>query len=190
MRYLIFVLLFFCSACIQIGSAPQPINYFLLETMSTTPKAYTDRGVNVHLVLINFPEYLDQLQIVTNNGDNGILFSNSEHWAEPVRENLLRVIRGNLAMIIPNSTVSVGPWEKATDNAIKVELLFNQFSGKLGEYARTDIRWRIIEGTGTTSQGQFTDQQTIGDTFQDFVVGLNAGINNFSTELALKLLEP
>lgn len=190
MRYLIFSLLFLCASCIQIGSTPQPINYYLLETISKVPETHPEVRLDIHLELINFPEYLDQLQIVTKNSDNGILFSDSERWAEPIRENLIRVIRENIAMIIPNSTISVGPWERSTENAIKVELLFNQFSGKLGKYAHTDIRWRMSHGGGQTSQGRFTDLQTIGDNFQDFVVGLNTGINNFSTELALKILEP
>ncbi|WP_321391706.1 PqiC family protein [uncultured Desulfuromusa sp.] len=190
MRYLIFVLLFLCSSCIQIGGTPQPMNYYLLKKTNKIPEIHPNFHEDIHLELINFPEYLDQPQIVTNNDDNGILFYDTERWAEPLRENLARVIRENLAMMAPNSSISVGPWESATANAIKVELLFNQFSGKLGEYTRTDIRWRISQGTGQTSQGHFTDQQTIEDNFQDFVIGLNTGINNFSTKLGLILLKP
>ncbi|SEA14619.1 Uncharacterized lipoprotein YmbA [Desulfuromusa kysingii] len=191
MRYLIFTLLFLCSACIQIGSAPQPTNYYLLEPMRDAQEIRLDSNLNIHLELISFPEYLDRYQIVTKGGKNGIVFSDSERWAEPVRDNLMRVIREDLMLLIPNSTITLGPWESSSSSAsaIKVKLIVNQFSGELGAYALTDIRWKIRREMEPMSQGHFTDRQDVGENFSDFIVTLNREINNFSSELAMKLRE-
>ena len=187
MRNLLLILLLLCTSCIQIGDAPPPMNYYLLESLTELPTASSENSSNIHLELKSFPEYLDRLQIVTYNGSNGINFKDNERWAEPVQDNLMRVVRENLAKSIPGSVISIGPWENSTNNAVKIELVFNQFSGQLGKHTKIDIRWAIVKGSGESKQGYFTDQQPIGDKYQDLIIGLNNGINHFSLELAKNL---
>jgi uncharacterized lipoprotein YmbA len=157
--------------------------------MTEAPKVYSDISLNIHLELINLPEHLDRLQIVTSSGNNGILFSESERWAAPLQDNLMRVVRENLALIIPGGVISVGPWESSGSNAVKIELVFNHFSGQLGDHTQIDIRWRVSNNLGQTIQGHFTERQPIGDDYRDLIVGLNKGIYNFSLELAKEIAE-
>lgn len=187
MRYLISILLLFCTSCIQIGSNPQPMNHYLLESMPEAVNIYSSKPLNINLDLINFPDYLDRQQIVTRNNNNSIDFSDSERWAEPLQDNLTRTIRENLAMMLPAATISVSPWESSSSDAIKVNLVINKFHGKLGDQTQVDIRWAIDNKSGQTVQNHFIDQQPIGKSYQDLVVGLNTGINNFCLELAREL---
>jgi len=187
MRYLILISLLLCSSCIQIGSPPPHMNYYLLESIVNTPITYSGCNLNIQMKLIGFPEYIDRLQIVTHNGNNGINFKDSERWAEPVQDNLVRVVRENLTQIIPGSAISAGPWESSSSNAVKIELAFNHFSGQLGDHTQIDIRWKINKGPEQIEQGHFTERQPIGDEYQDLIIGLNNGINNLSLELAKHL---
>lgn len=187
MRNLLLILLLLCTSCIQIGDAPPPMNYYLLESLTKLPITPSENSSNIHMELKSFPEYLDRLQIVTYNGSNGIYFKDNERWAEPVQDNLMRVIRENLEKSMPGSVISIGPWERSSHNAVKIELVFNHFSGQLGKHTQIDIRWAIVTGSGESKQGYFTDQQPIGDKYQDLIIGLNNGINNFSLELAKNL---
>ena len=187
MRYLLLALLLLCTSCIQIGSDPQPMHYYLLESMPEIANSYSNKALTIDLELVDFPDYLDRPQIVTNNGDNAIKFTDSERWAEPVQDNLMRIIRENLALTIPASNISVSPWESSSDNATKVKLVVNSFLGTLDGHTRIDIRWVIDDGLDQPIQGHFTDQQPIGNNYQNLVVGLNKGINRFCLELAKKL---
>ncbi len=188
MRYLISILLLLCVSCIQIGSNPQPRNHYLLESMVKAPLIYSSYRSDINIDLIDFPDYLDRLQIVTRNQDNGIDFSDSERWAEPLQDNLARILRENLALMLPNANISVSPWENSSSDAIKVKLVVNKFWGKLNDHSQVDIRWAIDNGKEATTQGHFIDQQPIGSTYQEMVVGLNSGINSLSLELAKKLM--
>jgi len=164
------------------------MNYYLLESLTAPPIVYVGHRVNIHIELVGFPEYLDRLQIVTDNGSHGILFKDYERWAGPVQNNLMQVIREDLAKSIPGSVIAVGPWESSSDNAVKIELVFNHFSGVLGKSTKIAIRWSIDKGQGQRKHGYFTDEQPIGDKYQDLIIGLNNGINNFSLELAKYLV--
>lgn len=187
MRSLVLILLLLCTSCIQIGDTPPPINYYLLESLTELPIKSSENSSNIHMQLKGFPEYLDRFQIVTYNGNNGITFKDNERWAEPVQDNLMRVVREDLAKLLPGSVISIGPWESSSNKAVKVELLFNHFSGQLGKHTKIDIRWAIVKGSGESKQGSFNDQQPIGDKYQDLIIGLNNGINHFSMELATNL---
>ncbi len=189
MRHLLSVLLLLllCTSCIQIGSDPQPMHYYLLDSNQQATNIYSTKTLNINIELTDFPEYLDRLQIVTHNNNNSIKFSDSERWAEPLQDNLPRIIRENLALTLPNSSISVSPWEKSNDDAIKVKLMINKFLGKLDEKTQIDIRWTIDNGRGQIIQEHFTDQQPIGNSYQDMVFGLNTGISILSQKLAKKL---
>lgn len=187
MRYLLFALLLLCTACIQIGSDLGPMHYYMLESMPEVDNSYSNKTLTIALELVDFPDYLDRPQIVTRNGNNAIKFTDSERWAEPVQDNLMRIIRENLALTIPAINISVSPWESPSDNATKVKLVVNSFLGKLDGHTTIDIRWVIDNGLDQPIQGHYTDQQPIGNNYQDLVVGLNKGINKFCLELAKKL---
>lgn len=191
MRYLLLAILslLLCSSCIQIGSDPQQMHYYLLDSNPQMPTILSSKALNINIELTDFPEYLDRLQIVTRNNNNGINLSDSERWAEPLQDNLLRIIRESLALMLPNSSITVSPWENSNDEAIKVKLMINKFLGKLDEKTQIDIRWIIDNGRDQIIQEHFIDQQAIGNSYQDLVVGLNSGINIFSQGLAKKLAD-
>ncbi len=189
MRYLVSILLLLCTACIQIGSDPHPMRYYLLESMTEAPLSISSKSLNIDLELVDFPDYIDRLQIVSHNDNNGIDFSDIERWAEPLQDNLTRTLRENLALTFPDSTITVSPWQNSTADAIKVKLVINKFLGKFNDQTQIDIRWEIDNGNDQTLRGHFIDQQPIGNSYRDLVVGLNNGINRLSRELAKKLLD-
>ena len=189
MRYLLSILILLCSSCIQIGSDPQPMHYYLLKSIQEAPNTYSGKDLEINIELVNFPDYLDRLQIVTSNHNSAIEFSDSERWAEPLQDNLIRIIRENLALLLPDASLAVSPWENSSNDAIRVKLVVNRFLGKLGEQTQVDIRWSISRNDKQKTQGHFTDQQPIANDYRSLVSGLNTGTNNLSLKLAEELAE-
>ncbi|MCD6582825.1 MAG: membrane integrity-associated transporter subunit PqiC, partial [Desulfuromusa sp.] len=100
----------------------------------------------------------------------------------------IRIIRENLAQMLPDANITVSPWENSSSDATKVKLVVNKLLGKLDDQIQVDIRWTIDNDNDQVRQGHFIDRQPIGNSYQDLVVGLNNGINNLSLELARKLV--
>ena len=186
MRFFIILLLLFLSSCIQMIGDPEPIRYYLLEGLPNGTKISSDKDLTINIQLINFPEYLDRPQVITQS-NNSVSFSDHDHWAEPLQENLTRVLRENLQTLLPNASITVSPWESSPAEAARARITVNKFSGKLDGLTDVDIRWTVETKTEELQQGHFTDQQPVGDTYQELVAGLNSGINKFSTQLAKKL---
>ena len=186
MRYFIILLLLFLSSCIQMIGDPEPIRYYLLEGLPTGTEISSDKNLTIDIQLINFPAYLDRPQVITQS-NNSVIFSDHDHWAEPLQENLTRVLRENLRTLFPNASITVSPWENSPAEAVRTKIMVNKFSGELDGHTDVDIGWTVETKTGELQQGHFTDQQPVGGTYQELVAGLNSGINKFSTQLAKKL---
>jgi len=187
MRYLFIVLLLICSSCIQIGSDPKPLHYYLLEAQIEQPQIYSNKKLNISIELTKFPEYLDRLQIVTNDQKNSVILNENQRWANPLSDNILQVLRENLALALPDSIVTVCPWENAKTPATKLKLSVDKFAGKPGGTADITIRWNIIGADGKSLYGTFAEQQPIEESFNDLVAGLNNTLNRFSQSLAKQL---
>ena len=187
MRYLLIVLLLLCSSCIQIGSDPQPLHYYLLEAPLKQPQIYSGKELNIAIKLTKIPEYLDQPQIVTYDQKNSVNLNDRHRWANPLSDNILQVLRENLALTFPDSIVTIQPWEQAEAPVTELKLSVDKFAGKLGDAVSVAIRWRIVKTDGEAQHGTFTEQQPIEKTFNDLVAGLNDSLNRFSQAIAKQL---
>lgn len=187
MRYFLILLLLLCSSCIQLFDDPQPIRYYLLESLPEGAETYSDKTLTIGIQLSGFPTYLDRPQVIARNNDNTIKYSDLDRWAEPLQENIPQTLRENLRILLPGTNISISPWENSTTDTIILKVTVNKFSGKLGDYTDIEIGWTLDMGTGEIRQDHFTDRQPVGDTYQDLVASLNSGINNFSRELAKNL---
>ena len=188
-RLLPLLLILVCSACIQIGSDPQPMHYYLLESITNDTEAISNNKFNIDIELTKLPEYLDKQQIATSNEINVIEFSENHRWAESLQDNLIFTIRENITLQLPNANIAVNPWDTTGNGAIKLKLLINKFSGKLGDQAVIDIRWAFESGGENLAHGHFNYEHKIKTTYRDLVTKLNLGINQFSHELVNNLIK-
>lgn len=181
---LLFVL--FCSACIQLGSEPQPTRYYLLEPLSEIRAAANSQRLHLELVPIEFPSYLDRPQIVSRTATNGIHIAEHDRWAEPLADSLARTIQENLRNRLPNIRISSAPWNHQSDTSYLLRLTVNRFDGILGEQADVDIRWTLIaqKNNQELSRMHFNTQLAIDENYQGLVQGLNSALAQLSDQLA------
>ncbi|MCW8858715.1 MAG: PqiC family protein, partial [Deltaproteobacteria bacterium] len=143
MRFLIIVTLLLCSSCIQLGGETPVRQYYVLRAMTETSQINSSKAIAIDLKLTNFPEYLSRTEIVTYIQTNRVKIAYDASWAEPLADNLLRILRRNLGTLLPLSQISLSPWESNNPEALRVELLVNNFSGQLGGETDVDVNWLI-----------------------------------------------
>lgn len=179
-------LLLLCAACIQIGAESQPQHYYLLEEGLNAPAEISEDSLDIGIKIIDFPGFLDRKKIVVRNQDNQIKVAGAS-WAEPLQDNLLRVLRRNLSAHLPAATITLSPWEQSTPQALQLELLVNRFSGTLGQSVTLDIDWRIRKEEALLDQGHFRKTLPIDSGYSGYVAGLNQGVSAFSLTLVHQL---
>jgi uncharacterized lipoprotein YmbA len=139
----LFILLVGCSSS-------SPTRFYILHswTDSTSMKqsqpSRGDRCVSIAVGPVTIAEYLERPQIVTRFGPNEIRLAEFDQWAEPLDQNIARVLADNLSALLCTKIVVVFPLKGPVpiDYQVKVEIL--RLDGNLGGDATLEVQWMIF----------------------------------------------
>ncbi len=131
------------TATTGCGSSP-PSRFYVLTPLS--PQDVTQepqRDVVVRIASVKLPRYLAHTEIVTRSTESGLERANFDLWAEPLENGFTRVLRTNLALLIPSTSVVVDILEAAggSDHFLMVSL--DRFDVAADGIARLEGRWRL-----------------------------------------------
>lgn len=130
------------SGCAQ---GPPP-TFYILDARADPALAGVERGVAVGIGPVTLPAHLDRPQIVTRDGDYRLELSEANHWAEPLKGTISRVISVHLANRLASNRVYVLPRRERTRLDFQVTIDFERFDGVLGEAAVLVARWSVLDG--------------------------------------------
>jgi uncharacterized protein len=139
------------TALIGLGACTStPSRFYSLNTLSasgTVPAAAAERGPVIGVGPVTFPKYLDRPQIVTRASRNQLTLGEFDRWAEPLQDNVSRVLAENLALLIPTDHVMLQDWPRSVnlDYQVRVEVL--HFDGWLGGESVLLALWSILDGS-------------------------------------------
>jgi len=111
--------LLFLGAC---GSSPA--NQFYRLTPGNGSLGSEQRP-SVGIGPVEIPEFLNRSALVYTRGENQLMISGTELWAEPLADGVNRVLGLNLAQLLNTQNVSYFPWDSrhAPDYGIRVSIL-------------------------------------------------------------------
>jgi uncharacterized lipoprotein YmbA len=144
-------LLLALSGC---ASSPTPRFYLLQSLGAPTAGAAaateTTSSVAIGIAPVKLPEYVERPQIVTRPGSNELKLAEFDRWAEPLAQNVTRILAENLAALLATDRVAMFPWTRATPVDYRIAVDVSQFDGTLGGKASLSARWTISSGDGKT----------------------------------------
>ncbi|MGK0172668.1 MAG: putative lipoprotein YmbA, partial [Gammaproteobacteria bacterium] len=86
-----------------------PSRYYILapviQPVSPVQLVQHAQGPLVRVGPISVPPYLDRPNIVTRRGANGIELAQLDSWAEPLKDNITRVLVDNLSALSPGRRI-------------------------------------------------------------------------------------
>jgi uncharacterized lipoprotein YmbA len=178
------------ALCLGLGAcASTPSRFYILNTLpasETVPAAAAEQGPAVGVGPITFPKYLDRPQIVTRAGRNQLTLAEFDRWAEPLQDNVSRVLAEDLARLIPTDHILLNPWPQSTtlDYQVQVEVL--QFDGWLGGDSAFVARWSLLDqGEHELMNRKFyLDAPTGGRDYDAMVVAMNQMLEALSRDIA------
>jgi len=139
------LLLTFVAGC--AGPSPRS-NYYLLNALpdqkaGQTTTAATD-GLSIGIGPVSWPDYLDRQQIVIRTGPNEITFSDFDRWAEPLKNNFMRVFKEDLVERLRTDNIFVYPWPPDAVFEFQVSAEVTRFDAHPGDSAKLDVQWMIL----------------------------------------------
>ena len=169
-----------------------PSRFYILNTLpasETVPATAAERGPVIGVGPITLPKYLDRPQIVTRASRNQLALGEFDRWAEPLQDNISRVLAENLARLIPTDQVLLQAWPRSAtlDYQVTVEVL--QFDGWLGGESTLLARWSILDGAEHELFNRMVHLHapTGGRDYEAMVVVMNQMIETLSRDIAMAI---
>jgi uncharacterized lipoprotein YmbA len=110
---------------------------------------------------LHLPAYLDRPQIVTRVNPNELKLAEFDNWAEPLKDNVTRVLVENISRLLCTEAVVIFPWKKSSHIDYQIDIKIVWMDGKLGEKAILVTQWAIIDASGksvlVTKNSQYSE---------------------------------
>ena len=132
-----------------LGGASAPTNFYMLSPLSQTPAGDTTATAQgrtrIGLVTVAVPEYRNRNEIVVNLDNTVYQLAEFDQWAEPLNENLTRVLEENLTNLVQNDQIDVF---LASDSSIqpdyRLEVDVLRLDGNLGDQVTLIAQWALL----------------------------------------------
>ena len=132
-----------------LGGPSAPTNFYLLSPLSPsqagTSAATAEGSIRIGLATVVVPEYLNRNEIVVNLDDTVYRLAEFNQWAEPLNDNLTRVLEENLTNLLRADLIDVF---LASDSSIpadyRLEVDVLRLDGNLGDQATLVAQWALL----------------------------------------------
>lgn len=138
---------------------------------------------------VGLPEYLNQPQIVTRVGENMLQLAEFDQWGSPLRDNLTRVLAGNLAILVPADRVAVFPWTQDRLIEYEVTVEVTRLEGTLGARCSLAAYWAIFGrgGKASIATGNSSHTEPAGDSYATLVAAQSRLVAALGRDIATAL---
>jgi uncharacterized lipoprotein YmbA len=169
-----------------------PSRFYILSSLSTAdtiPATAAAQGPVIGAGPITVPKYLDRPRIVTRAGYNQLALAEFDRWAEPLQDNVSRMLAENLALLIPTDQVLLQAWPRSAtlDYQLTVEVL--HFDGWLGGESTLLALWSILDGAELPllSQRASLNAPIGGRDYEAIVVAMNQLLETLNRDIAVSI---
>jgi uncharacterized lipoprotein YmbA len=188
------------AACVQVGQ--QQVQPWRLFSLSPLPEAEAGHAsamsspgsvqAAIGVGPIHLPPYLDQDQLVTRISQNRLTLSESARWAEPLTDNIARVLAQNLSMMLQADQVTVHPWPGRQRPTYQVELEVLSFETDTAGTAHLVGRWLVRDVARRQTIAEKETRLTVsapGTSSERSVASLSKALGDFSVGIAKVIRE-
>lgn len=176
--------LFAVAGC---ATTPPP-TFYQLEEPASTHLSGLERGIAIGVGPVNMAAYLDRPQIVTRAEAHKLQLSESNVWAEPLKDSILRVIGVNLSNMLQTTRIFKIPRrDRAIPLAYRVALDIPRFDGTLGGDAQLVARWTLYKGQGEDAlltRVSIIAEASGGEGYEKLIAAQNRALKALSREIA------
>jgi uncharacterized lipoprotein YmbA len=129
----------------------RPTTYYLLQPAAAsqgTSSAVVERAIGVGPA--RMAEYLDRPNMVLRRNAQELQLASFHLWAEPLKDNVTRVIAENLSRLLGTQRVLPFPWPSSIPVDYQVTLEVTRLDGMPGAEAVLCAWWRLFGQNGKT----------------------------------------
>jgi uncharacterized lipoprotein YmbA len=133
-----------------LGGPSAPTNFYMLSPLSSSPDgtsvATAEARIRIGLETVVVPEYLNRNEIVVNLDNTVYQLAEFNQWAEPLSDNLTRVLEQNLTNLLRDDAIDVILASETSipfDYRLEVDVI--RLDGNLGDQVTLVVQWALLE---------------------------------------------
>lgn len=136
------------AAC---GTTPEVRYYLIPARPGVAEPGALPAGKVVGFGPMSLPEYLDRPQMVTRTSASRLQYLDEQRWAEPLAENITRVLREDLAGRLDVDQVLAYPWPRSRVVDFQVTLDITRFDADSTGTVSLEGHWSLLKQGGNAS---------------------------------------
>ncbi len=138
------------SGCIGFGTTRETRLYVLSSLTPADVEQGTrpEEGMALGVGPVTIPSYLNRPPLLWRTGPNELQRAEFAQWAEPLEDNVARVLGNNLGLLIPTDRISVFPFPAAAPIEKSVQVEITRFGLDADRSVALAARWRLIRANG------------------------------------------
>jgi hypothetical protein len=175
-----------------LGGPSAPTNFYMLSPLSSSQagiSAATAEGrIRIGLATVVVAEYLNRNEIVVNLDNTVYQLAEFDQWAEPMSNNLTRVLAENLANLLRDDSIAVFLSSDSSiplDYRLEVDVL--RLDGNLGGQVNLISQWALLatEEDELILMRRSEYQESAADnTYKELVLAKSRTVEKLSRDMA------
>lgn len=195
LRRLKYVSITFLSLALTgcLGGQSPPTNFYMLSPLSPaqvgTFPASAEARIHIGLETVVVAEYLNRSEIVVNLDNTIYQLADFSKWAEPLSDNLTRVLEENLTNLLQTDSINVSLASESSipfDYRLEVDVL--RLDGNLGDQVTLVAQWALLEaeeGDLKLMRRSEYQEQAVDNTYKELVLAKSRTIERLSQDIAV-----
>jgi uncharacterized protein len=186
------------TACVHVGQ--QEAHPWRLFTLSPLPETGEPAAISspdtvrasIGVGPIHLPGYLEQDEILTRISESGFTLSDTDRWAEPLEDNIARVLARNLSTLLHTDQLTLHPWPAPQLPTYQLEIEMLAFEADTAGTAHLAAHWflRDVAKRQTIAEKEVRLTTTAaGRSTEQSVASLSKALGDFSGEIAAAIRE-
>ncbi len=175
-----------------LGGQSPPTNFYMLSPLSPpqseTFPASTEARIHIGLETVVVAEYLNRSEIVVNLDNTIYQLADFNKWAEPLSDNLSRVLEENLTRLLQADSISVSFASESSipfDYRLEVDVL--RLDGNLGDQVTLVAQWTLLDAEEDDlklMRRSEYQEQTADNTYRELVLAKSRTIEQLCRDMA------
>jgi len=175
-----------------LGGQSPPTNFYMLSPLSPpqtgTSHASAEARIHIGLETVVIAEYLNRNEIVLNLDNTIYQLAEFNQWAEPLNDNLTRVLEENLTNLLQDDSIEVFLASESSiplDYRLEVDVL--RLDGNLGDQVMLVVQWALLE----TEEGDLIlmrrakyQNSAVDETLKELVLAKSRLVEKLSRDMA------
>jgi hypothetical protein len=163
----------------------------LSPSKAETSSASTEARIHIGLETVVVAEYLNRSEIVVNLDNTIYQLADFNKWAEPLSDNLTRVLEENLTKLLQNDSINVSLASESSipfDYRLEVDVL--RLDGNLGDQVTLVAQWALLEAEEDDliriRRSEY-QEQAADNTYKELVLAKSRTIEQLCRDMAVAI---